>query len=167
MVVDDQHHREHPEGDAGKQRSIVQQQIGGTAAQLALVHEIQVAKDSIQRERNRQAQPGRAELLLRLRADRVKDVRDQSGRRDDGDHLIEKIRGILTENRPMTGGLIGQQHQFVPALGQRDEQREQNRTDKQPMADDDVEHHGARHRPHHEANGNRQHIDDDDMFQRT
>jgi hypothetical protein len=67
----------------------------------------------------------------------------------------------------MTGRIIGQQHQLVSALGQRDEQREKNRTDEQPMADDDIEHNGARHRAHHESYGNRQHIDDDDVFQRA
>ena len=47
-----------PERDTGEQRAIVQQQVGRAAAALALVHEVEVAEDSVERKRNRQAQPG-------------------------------------------------------------------------------------------------------------
>ena len=67
----------------------------------------------------------------------------------------------------MARGAVGEQHQLVPPLGQRDEQRQQNRADEQPVADDDVDHHGARDRAQDESDRNRQHVDDDDVLERA
>ena len=60
---------------------------------------------------------------------------------------------------------VGEQHDLVPAFRQRNEQRQQNRADEQPMADLDVDRHRSADRPQHEADRNRQHVDDDDVLQ--
>src|SRR5438045_1129653 len=106
-AIDDQHHRHHPEDDAGQQRAVVEQQVAGAATTFALMHEIEVAEDSVHSERNGQAQPRGAELLLGLRTDRVKDVSDQRRCGDDTDHLIKKVRRVLVENRSMRAGSAG------------------------------------------------------------
>ena len=46
---------------------------------------------------------------------------------------------------------VGQQDELVPPLGQRDEQRQQDRADEQPVADRDVDRHRAGDRAQHEA----------------
>ena len=67
----------------------------------------------------------------------------------------------------MAGGAVRQQHQFVPPLRQRDEQREQDRADEQPVADDDVDGDGACDGAQHETDGERQHVENHDVLQGT
>ena len=53
----------------------------------------------------------------------------------------------------------------MPALRERDEERQQNRADEEPVADLDVDGDGTGHRAQHEADGDRQHVDDDDVLE--
>ncbi len=62
---------------------------------------------------------------------------------------------------------VGQQHQFVAALAQGEEQCEQYGPDQQPGPDGDTEYERARGGAQRKADGDRQHVDDHDMFQRT
>src|SRR5260221_12413456 len=75
--VDDYGDRERPQRHARQERTVVQEQIGRAPSAVTPMNKIEIAKDPIQRERNRQLEPGGAELGLCLRADRVKDVRNQ------------------------------------------------------------------------------------------
>ena len=43
----------------------------------------------------------------------------------------------------MFGRAASEQHELVPPFGQRDEQRQKNGADEEPVADDDVDHHRA------------------------
>src|SRR5947209_17668431 len=72
--INQQRHGHRPQRDAYEQRPIRKEQLGGIAASFPPVHEIEVPEDSIQRKWNREPQPRRPELLLRLGADRVADV---------------------------------------------------------------------------------------------
>ncbi len=66
----------------------------------------------------------------------------------------------------MAGRAVGEEHELVAPLAQREEQRQQDRQDQQPVADADVDHDGARRRAQHEADRYGQHVDDDDVLQR-
>ena len=91
---------------------------------------------------------------------------DQRRRRDDGDHLVEQVRAVFLEDRPVPGGPVGEQDQFVPPLAQREKQRQQDRQDQQPVADRDVDRDRAGDRAQHEPDRDRQHVDDDDVLER-
>ena len=67
----------------------------------------------------------------------------------------------------MAGRAVGEQHELVAAFRQRDEQRQQDRADEQPVADLHVDRDGAGHRAQHEPDGDRQHVDDDDVLERA
>jgi len=54
---------------------------------------------------------------------------------------------------------------LVAPFGQRNEERQQNRADEQPVADFDVYDGGARDGAEDEPDRDRQHVDDDDMFE--
>ncbi len=62
---------------------------------------------------------------------------------------------------------IGQQHELVATLAEREEQRQQDRQHVQPVADRHVDGHGPGGRPQHEPDRDREHVDDDDVLQRT
>ena len=156
-----------PERHAGEQRPIVEQRVGRTAAAFLQVHEIEVTEDPVDREHERQPEIVRVELLHGLGTDRVDHVGHQRRRGDDRDHLVEQVRAVFLENRPVPGRAVRQQHQLVPALAQRQEQRPQHRQDEQPVADRDVDRDRAGDGAQHEADGNRQHVDDDHVFQRA
>ena len=94
---------------------------------------------------------------------RIYAIRLRSGR--DSDHLVEQVRTVLAQNRPMGGGAVRQQDDLVPALGERNEQRQQNRADKQPVTDRHIDRHGARSGAKDEADGNRQHIQNHHVLQ--
>src|SRR5438874_8412188 len=72
--VDDQRDGERPQRHADQQWAVRQQHVGGAAAALALMHQIEVPKNSVQRKWNRQPEPVRTELGLGLGADRVEHV---------------------------------------------------------------------------------------------
>ena len=65
----------------------------------------------------------------------------------------------------MAGRAVGKQHQLVAPLAERQEQRQQDREDVEPVADRDVDRHGARGRAQHEADRDRQHVENDDVLQ--
>ena len=67
----------------------------------------------------------------------------------------------------MAGRAVGEQHQLVPPLAERQEQRQQDRQDVEPVADRHVDHHGAGRGAQHEPDRDRQHVDDDDVLQRA
>src|SRR4051794_34051745 len=73
-TVDDQGHGQRPQRHAREKRPVGQEQIRGAPAAFALMNQIQVPKDPVQGKRDGQAEPGGAELRLRLGRDRVEDV---------------------------------------------------------------------------------------------
>ena len=101
----------------------------------------------------------------RFRADCVERVGNQRRRRDHRDHLVEQVRRVVAEDRPVVGRRVGQQRQLVPPLAQGDEQREQRRAHQQPMADGHGDRRRAGRRPQREARGDRQHVENDDVLQ--
>ena len=156
-----------PERHAGEERTIVQQHVGRTAARFLQMHEIEVAEDPVDREHQRQPEIVRVELRHRLGADRVDHVGDERRRGDDRDHLVEQVRAVFLEDRAMAGRPVRQEDQLVAPLAQRQEQRAQHRQDEQPVADRHVDRDRAGHGAQHEADGNRQHVDDHHVLQRA
>ena len=105
-------------------------------------------------------------LLHGLGVDRVERVGDQRRRRDDRDHLIQQVRRVLLQRRPVTRRLVGEEHDLVTALAQRQEQRPENGDDQQPVADRNVDDHRPGRRTKHEPDRDREDVDDDDVLQR-
>ena len=130
------------------------------------MHQIKIAEDAVEREGQRQHQAVCSELLHRLRADRVERIGDDRGRRHDRDHLVEQVRAVFLQDPAMAGRAVCEQHQFVPPLAEREEQRAENRQHVQPVADRHVDGDGARHRPQHESDRDRQHVEDHDVLER-
>ena len=133
--IEDQRHAEGPQRPhrpAAVGRSAA---CGRTSAAALLVHQIEISEDAVEHKRNGQAQPGRAQPLGRLGARRIDAIGHQRGGGDDGNHLVEKIRAVFLEDRPVVGRAVGEQRQLVPALAQDQEQGEQRRADEQPVAD--------------------------------
>ena len=60
-----------------------------------------------------------------------------------------------------------EQRDLVTPLRQAEEQRPEHRADQQPVTDVHANHQSSRHRPQHEADGDRHHIEDDDVLQRA
>ena len=100
--------RERPERHADEQRPVGQQHLRRAAAPFLLMHQIKVPEDPVYRKRQSQPEQICAELGLRLGAHRIERVPEQRGGRDDGDHLVEQIRTVLFENRPVPRRAVGQ-----------------------------------------------------------
>ena len=159
--------RERPQRDAGQQRPVVLQQVGRTAATLFLMDEVEIPEYPVEREDQREAEVIGVELLHRLGADRVDHIRDERRRGDDADHLVEQVGTVFLQDRPVAGSAVCEQDQLVAALAEREEQREQQDQDQQPVADRHVDGDRAARRAQHEADRDHQDVDDDDMLQRT
>ncbi len=99
--------------------------------------------------------------------DRIEDVRDQRGRGHDGNHLVEQVRAVLAEDRAVFRGPVGEQHQFVTALAQRQEEGQQGRIHQQPVADRHADGNGPGGRAQHEPHRDCQHVENDDVLERT
>ena len=54
----------------------------------------------------------------------------------------------------------------MAALAEREKQRQQRRADEQPVADRDIDRHGAGNRTKDESCRDHQHVDDHDVLQR-
>ena len=67
---------------------------------------------------------------------------------------------------PVTRRLVGEKHELVTALAERQEQRPEDRDEQQPVADRHVDDHRAGRRAKHEPDRDREHVDDDDVLQR-
>ena len=67
----------------------------------------------------------------------------------------------------MARRLTGEQRELMAPFRQGDEQCQQDGADEQPMADLHVNRHGARHGPQHEPDRDRQHVDDDNVLERS
>src|SRR5437867_8958335 len=105
---------------------------GGAATLLALVNQVKVAKNAEENERNGQLQALARELCLDVGGQRVQRIGHKGRSRDHGDQLVEEVWAVLRQVRPMAWRFIPEQDQFVPALGKRDEQRQQRRANNQP-----------------------------------
>ncbi len=66
----------------------------------------------------------------------------------------------------MAGRAVGEEHELVPAFGERHEEREENRADEQPVADETSIATAPADGTEHEPDGQRQHVDDDDVLER-
>jgi len=110
---------------AEQQRPVVQQQVRRAASSLLLVHQVEIAEDPVQRERQRQSQFIGIELLNGLRADGVERVSHQGGCGDHRNHLVQQIGAVLLEDLAMARRPFGEQHQFVPPLAEREKECEQ------------------------------------------
>src|SRR5262245_15666212 len=95
--VHDSYRCSRPEGDADEQGPIVQQRVGRVAATLPLMNEIEISEYAVERKRHGENQMFGPELLNRFGTDRIERVREQRGRGDDSDHLIEKVRAVFRE----------------------------------------------------------------------
>src|SRR5512137_502269 len=62
-------------------------------------------------------------------------------------------------------GLVAQERKFVPPLAESEEQREQEHAYHEPWGDRNIHSNSARICPDHEAHGERDRIDDYDVFQ--
>ena len=56
LLVNDEDHRKRPKRHADQQRAVVHDQLRRAPALVAAVHEVEVAEDPVERERNRQAE---------------------------------------------------------------------------------------------------------------
>src|ERR1700730_7908351 len=75
-LVNEQHHRESPQGHTDQERAVGDDQLGRASAPLPLMYELEVPEDPVYRKRNRQPEPLRVELLLGLGADGVEHIGD-------------------------------------------------------------------------------------------
>jgi len=58
-----------------------------------------------------------------------------------------------------------ERRELVPALGEGQEEREEDRADEKPVAEHHLDGESPRHRPHDEAEGDREHVEDDDVLE--
>ena len=77
----------------------------------------------------------------------------------DGDHLVEKVRGVFLEDAPKAGGLLPEQHEFMTALAERKEQRQQRRTRQEPGPDQNIDSDCSRDGRQHESRDRRHRSD--------
>ena len=156
---------DHPEQRIGQERAVAQEQVGGIAAQLATVEQVEVAEDPVEHEGQRDRQEARVEFPHGLRRHRVQGVRGHGRRGDDRDHLVEEALAVLGEHRPMGGRRPVERQVFLPPLAERQEQGDQDRADHEPAGDVDVHGLGAGDGAEHEADGHRQHVEDHDVLE--
>jgi hypothetical protein len=71
---------------------------------------------------------------------------------------------IIEDAAVLAGGGV-QRDQLVTSLGQREEEREQNRAHQEPAAELHVDREGPGHRPENEAEGDGEHVEDDDVLE--
>ena len=156
---------ERPQRHVQEERPVGHQDVGGRAALLLLMHEIKIAEDPVEHERDGPGQAVGLVLLHRVRGHRVERVRGQAGGRHHRDHLVEEVGAVLGQDLAMAGGGRRERDELVPPLGQGQEEREQQRAHEQPVADLDGDGHAPRHRAQDEAEADGEHVQDHDLLQ--
>ena len=150
-----------PPCDADQDRQVAQQDLLRLLAEIAPVHQEQVAEDAEDDERDRDHH-----RLRVARGERVEAVRDHGRRRDDGDELVDERERVALQHGPPGRRLRADEHELAAALCQREEEREQRGAEQEPRRDPHLHRRRSRRRADDEQPADRHHVEQHDVLER-
>src|SRR6266851_485061 len=126
----------------------------------SLVNQEQVAKNSVDHERNRELQPIGAHVLDRVSGNGVQPVGKHARGRHHGNHLVEQRNGVIVQISPVRHRLGMERGELMPALGEPEKYREEQSAKVQPVRHRNGNRDPATQHAEHESHRNRHHVDD-------
>src|SRR4029079_7414893 len=144
--------RGRPDGDRDEQRQVLDEERLRLLAEAAPVEQQQVSEEPVDDERDGRDEPARV-----VRRERVPRGRVAARRRDDREQLVHEGDAVAVERRTRVDAV---EPELGAALTERDEEREQERAEQEPLRDADVDGDRARRRAQDEEPRDREHVDE-------
>jgi hypothetical protein len=164
LIIDYQYRHNPIRQNVQLKRNIAQERLLRLSAFVLAVHQVQVAKDTVEDERDSQRHVA-AELMNRLFGKGEDHVCDKGRRGHHSDHLIEQIGSVFLEYHPVNIRLLFEKDNLMPPFGESQKKSQQHGADKDPVGYRNMDRQRPRDYPQNESEADYEYIEDNHMFQ--